>query len=776
MKRFLQIFSVMLLSCLAVVLFGIATKPQAQAAGGGPVECTTGKGAVWVNAGFITCDEDGFIYDPVQTAANSNSPVFVSQKSGTSGAGDPPFYIKLGVASDGTLGYHIYDSKGVDQGTANVRGSSSAKFVFKTKAGKEFCSVVKSTDCDPFVFPAGTDGRTYLDVPSDVPTEILDQLGNYNIDSAHYSGPGLSESVQKALGTAADKTKDAASCGIDNALSFFLCPVRDLVVTSIDNLTSYLQGQLAIIPLQGGGDLQKAFDNFRNIANSLYIIIFLVIIFSNFFSTGLDNYSIKKMLPRLLAAVIATQFGFLICTILIDLSNIIAIVIPSALNNGTATIGTNLGAQFDSVVNSAQTASTTAGAAAGAAATTGFVLIVLVLYIVGLIILAIALCYLVFRNIFLIVLVFISPLAFAAWVLPQTQQYAKKWATWFIKLLAMGPIIGLILGGTVLMQNIFTASGNNFLKFAAFFIPFVGLALIPKSLKWSADVMTATGKAVQDSAVGKGATKAGQKSYKEGQVGKNVGKLVGGVGGKVPGFGTRATKYGAKKEAAYNSAQKENYGAFGVDDLVKLSSASGATGKNARSALGRKRSEMGYELSRNANNGLAPSEKQLKDLRKMNEALAKEGEPAILPNIPTGTAMPTDPEGNNWADTVNMVQPGNNGPVVNGGTGGSSTPTTPPPAPPSGGGSSGSPTGSSGGGTPTPAGPTPGQRAANASAGGRQRRQQAAASNPNAGQFNQRIADESVDVPTANQQVDDAAQRARDIIDSLNNPKPPTTP
>ncbi|MBA3678977.1 hypothetical protein H0W80_02155, partial [Candidatus Saccharibacteria bacterium] len=665
MKKLLQIFSVFLLSCLAVVLFGVANHQEAKASG--PWACVTngGNAGKWENAGVIKACDDFFVYDPV-LSGEAKVAVFVSGKDAGSddGGHGPVFKITLAPGTGSDIGYILTDNSGNKLTGDFIKNNANAKVPFvATDTKKEFCSTIKSTDCDPY------NGDKVV-----VQDGTLDSghAGGFNINTAKYTGPGITDATQKAAGSAAANEGDC----IVNPLSFFLCPLRDAIVQTVDGLTGFLIGQLRITPLTSQGGVQDGFNRFKNVANTLYILIFLVIIFSNFFSTGLDNYSIKKMLPRLIAAVIATQFGFLICSLLVDLSNVVTITIPSIVDQ-TQTLGQSIGGNFLDLAGKQQGAGSFAEGLNGGVSGVAYFVILLFLAIALLVIVIIALGYLIFRNVFLIVLVFISPLAFAAWVLPQTQQYAKKWATWFIKLLVMGPIVGLILAVTVVIQTIFQNSTDKFMNFISVFVPFIGIAIIPKSFKWSTDVMSAAGKVAAGSAVGKAATK----SFKEGKAGDLTGKAVSGVGGKVPGFGTAATKYGAKKQAVYAKGQKENYGDFATKDLIKLSTAKGATGENARRTLTSKRSDMAYELARNANNGIAPSEQQLKVLRQMNEALVASGQQPIRANIPAGTSMPSDANppngGTDWSDVVTVL-PAGGGPSVGGSGGSTGSPVGPP--------------------------------------------------------------------------------------------------
>ena len=83
-------------------------------------------------------------------------------------------------------------------------------------------------------------------------------------------------------------------------------------------------------------DRYKAYQNVLNFANSLFIIVFLVIIFANLIRdfTFLDNYNVKSTLPRFIAAVILAQFGYFIVAIAIDFGNILGVYAPKMNTDG----------------------------------------------------------------------------------------------------------------------------------------------------------------------------------------------------------------------------------------------------------------------------------------------------------------------------------------------------------------------------------------------------------------------------------------------------------
>ena len=61
----------------------------------------------------------------------------------------------------------------------------------------------------------------------------------------------------------------------------------------------------------------------RDFANIIFIIGFLIIVFSQLTSFGVSNYGIKRLLPKIIIAAILVNVSFYICAIAVDLSNIL---------------------------------------------------------------------------------------------------------------------------------------------------------------------------------------------------------------------------------------------------------------------------------------------------------------------------------------------------------------------------------------------------------------------------------------------------------------------
>ena len=228
-----------------------------------------------------------------------------------------------------------------------------------------------------------------------------------------------------------------------------------------------------------------AWEVFRNYSNVIFIIMFLIIVYSQVTSAGISNYGIKKMLPRLLIVAILVNISYYICVLAVDVSNILgygvqelfAAIIPEASSGGTG--GVVVG--FDG--SPLLWTGIIAGAIAGTAMTIGLAASVPVL-LSALLALAMILLILVGRKAIIILLVIISPLAFAASLLPNTENLYKKWWKMFSSLLLLFPVIAAVFGGSRLAASILASiDGNLETQVAALAASVIPFFVVPSLLK-----------------------------------------------------------------------------------------------------------------------------------------------------------------------------------------------------------------------------------------------------------------------------------------------------
>jgi|GEM_PF-1566850 len=379
---------------------------------------------------------------------------------------------------------------------------------------------------------------------------IMKPAGGCKIDGGDgmpggtYSGPPLdTASFKKTIESIQSLNAFKKACEKEAPLGFITCPIFNAINSAISSLIGGqgVSGQrdgllisfLEFSPLNAQDSTQnnilpQIVSSIVSIANLFYVVIFLILIFSSTLPFGLDNYTIKKTFPKFIAAVIMTQFSYLICGVIIDFFNLLGNIVPNLI------FALPLGLDFEAQGISGLSAGLQTVFASGPLAVSlvfGFFLL-LILMFVALIAIIVAFVYMVLRYLILFILVLLAPLAFASWVLPGTDRFFKAWWKNFIRLNAMFPMITGLIAVSIMLSRVLLATDetNAALKLVALFIPIVALFAIPRTLKWTSDGMNAL-----------------------------AGKVLGGTASKMPGGGKALGGKTAKLAASKAKEAGKNY-------------------------------------------------------------------------------------------------------------------------------------------------------------------------------------------------------------------------
>lgn len=247
------------------------------------------------------------------------------------------------------------------------------------------------------------------------------------------------------------------SCGIDG-IGWLVCPVMNFVASLNDAAYSAISGFLDIKPAilsdSGASGAKQGWEFFRNIANAIFAVIFLWVIFSQISNVGVSNYGIKKILPRLIIGALLVNLSYYLCQIFVDLSNILGHTLKDALESGAGGVGTGSEATgWGSAI--AATIVGVGGVVAFAALAVGIPTLV-----AGFFAIMTVFIILVVRQAGIILLISMSPIAFAAWLLPNTEDLFKKWMKMFRGLLLVFPIISLLYGAGRLAGAVLSSSAT----------------------------------------------------------------------------------------------------------------------------------------------------------------------------------------------------------------------------------------------------------------------------------------------------------------------------
>ncbi len=764
MKKILQIFSVLLLSCLAVVLFGVAMPQKANAD-----SITDMAFCRWKTQSLLRC---------VKLSDNAIAQQFQEKFSSL---GIAVGGAQQAIGSDSTLDRKISDLEVALDIQGNCSGVVSAscddlyydtdkstpqKAVFRSKVDSGYFEKTNTIICTTYTIPAASSptGNDYTsagnacnksDNNAVTPGDqiLVGDLANATVESGDACGivknwlkTGCTSALtNQAQARSADvpspfldavtatqkiisSQKNNGGACIDSPLSFFLCPIRDFLVSTFGTAIDSMVALLANPKISSDAGLGKALGGFITIANSFYVLIFLFIILANFIAIpGLDNYTIKKLLPKLIAAIILTQFAFIICGAVLDIANIAAVTLPRYILESFGIANKTPGQAFVDAVAPLKCVGSTAGCSAlDIGKDLGKFMLLQITLIVGIIVALISLIYIVFRYLFLAILIIFSPLAFAAWVLPNTEKYFKEWWKYYIKLSIMFLLVNLLLVFGAIFSKLFdpanggiggSISDTFIYTLIDIIIPLIILFLIPKTLKVSGDIMTSAGKLVGGAVAGSTAGKAGisavKKSNQEGKLAEIRGGAQEKFGKKIGNVGMEARGKALSRQRV--NKEKEAVSQLGLSRQVQLANSGNSTAQSTinskLSDLSNKRVLTGqeyhdlYRLQRNAIapevNGETPTNltpQQQADLAAVDRQFADLSQ------------LQYDPDDNNKVVSYNSLS----NPLYNGSTssaGGGGQPGTPPAA--AGGGTqapAAAPGGTGTSGTATPGtGAGPGQ-------------------------------------------------------------------
>ena len=328
-----------------------------------------------------------------------------------------------------------------------------------------------------------------------------------------------------------------SSCGVEG-IGWIICPAMDFMGSAADMAFNFLADNfLSTNPTYIGGEtvaadgtksrpVYDAWSVMRTFANIAFVIAFMIIVYSQLTSAGISNYGVKKLLPRLIIAAILVNLSFIVCQIAVDISNILGYSLKT-LFEGIGGLITPDGS-LDPTKPSASTEGGMAIFIAGllvAGITLAFTVSVPVLLAIVLALLMIALI-LVMRIALIITLTIISPLAFVAFLLPNTEQWFKKWYKMFFALLMVFPIISVVFGAGSLVGMVINNAAiaenpddpNQIMQLIAFGVTAIPLFLVPSLLKSSINAAGAIGTKLsnmaskqQSAAASKGKAKFGER-------------------------------------------------------------------------------------------------------------------------------------------------------------------------------------------------------------------------------------------------------------------------
>lgn len=309
------------------------------------------------------------------------------------------------------------------------------------------------------------------------------------------------------------------TCSIPS-VGWIICPVVTFVAKVSDSAYGFLAKDFLAVKIEAfttdsTSTTYTAWGIMRNFANVAFVIAFLIIIFSQLTGIGISNYGVKKLLPRIIIAAILVNLSFFISQLCVDLSNILGSSMYDLFANLTPGATTSHGFWSTGGSTTSWTSiSVLILAGVGAVATMWASLSALIpILILAFFALIMILFILVARQVIVILLVVISPLAFVAFLLPNTEQWFTKWRKTLTAMLLLYPIVALVFGVSIFASKILStamSSSGMIGEIAAASVVVLPLFVVPSLLKKSLDGVGKIGASLNNlgSRAGKGAGKS----------------------------------------------------------------------------------------------------------------------------------------------------------------------------------------------------------------------------------------------------------------------------
>lgn len=281
------------------------------------------------------------------------------------------------------------------------------------------------------------------------------------------------------------------------AMGWLICPLTGKISEAVDWLYEKIEDLLVINPVEAkdGTPIYEIWKYCLNITNIVFIIFLLVVIYSQLTGFGINNYGVKKALPKLIVAAILVNLSFLICVIAVDVSNIIGkslrgvfISVQEATIAASGNTSLGMHVPLATMYSALAGGATLAIGAAFIAFETGAIWMLIPVAFGAIVSVASGLITIAMRQAVVALLIMIAPLAFVAYILPNTEGLFKKWKSLFIRMLTFYPLFSLLFGASQLAGYALIASAKD----GFWMILGVAVQVFPLFFSWSLMRMSGT--------------------------------------------------------------------------------------------------------------------------------------------------------------------------------------------------------------------------------------------------------------------------------------------
>ena len=330
-----------------------------------------------------------------------------------------------------------------------------------------------------------------------------------------------------------------ANQGGAQSLGWIVCPIMELLGRASGNIyADYVEPSLTVNPRLFSDENQSiktGWQTFRDIANILFVILLLIVIFSQLTGVGIDNYGIKKILPKLIVVAVLINLSFIICVLAVDISNILGNSFQALFNGLSETLpaAENISVDGEKFIDGSSVQGVLASVGILLAAVTAVgkmwknpaIVVSMLISAVGVFISIVFLfIMLAVREAAIVVLIVISPVAMVCYMLPNAKKYFDRWFKGFQGLLLVYPICGLMVGGGNYVAKLLMSAGfsqGGFISaFTAMIAGIVPIFFVPMVLKNSFSALGNIGGIISN--LGRGASRRATSGMRDSKLNKSL--------------------------------------------------------------------------------------------------------------------------------------------------------------------------------------------------------------------------------------------------------------
>lgn len=255
------------------------------------------------------------------------------------------------------------------------------------------------------------------------------------------------------------------------ALTWVLCTSANVVARATDVIYAIVGDLLEINPatLEEGAPIYLVWQIARNLTNIVFVIFLIIVIYSQLTGLGISNYGVKRILPRLIIAVLLVNLSYIICLIAVDLSNIIGAGLRGFFSAIEQDVMANINYTAEDIsLGSILTWLTVGGSAVAGGITLvatnsiGSIFWMALIAVFGAVVAVITgLITIAARQALVALLIMISPLAFVAYLLPNTERWFSKWKDLLLRMLIFYPMFSFLFSASHLAGIAIIASATG---------------------------------------------------------------------------------------------------------------------------------------------------------------------------------------------------------------------------------------------------------------------------------------------------------------------------